>query len=134
MLKNQEEPSRGGGHHEAFIDLLERRIDNVVYRSGLASTRRMARQLVSHGHFTHNNIKVRVPSILVRVGDNIKVRDGSKTAKVFSIVNKNMTERSAPKWLKPSPKTLEVSVTDKVIVDKAELVFDTAKVFEYYSR
>lgn len=133
-IKESERIATGEERQSALLDLLERRIDNVVYRSGFAETRRHARQLVSHGHFLLNGKKVRVPSILTKVGDEIVVRDGSKAAKAFASINKNILEKTIPKWIKSAPKTLKISVADKSFVDKSELIFDISRVFEYYSK
>src|ERR1035437_4743315 len=72
---------KGAGTSEKFFEELESRLDNIVYRMGLAPSRRGARQMVSHGHFIVGNHKVTVPSYAVKIGDVIKVREGSKTSK-----------------------------------------------------
>ena len=78
-------------------ELLERRLDNVVYRLGLAMTRREARQLVSHAHFTVNGVKVDIPSYLVKVGDVIEVKDSSRSSVKF----KRLLGEDAPVVLVP---------------------------------
>ena len=82
---------------ENLLRLLERRLDNVVYRMGLAASHKEARQLVLHGHFTLNGHKANIPSILVRVGDVIAVKETEST-KIKELVE-NMGDRIAPKWL-----------------------------------
>ena len=72
-----------GNTGEILLSLVERRLDNVVYRLGFASTRREARQLVSHAHFTVNGKKVNIPSYLVKAGDVIEVAESSRSAECF---------------------------------------------------
>ncbi len=86
---------------EVLLSLIERRLDNVVFRLGLAASRREARQLVNHAHFTVNGKKVNIPSYLVKVGDVIEVREKSRAiAKFKAIANGELVLASAPKWLK----------------------------------
>nr|SUY84018.1 30S ribosomal protein S4 [Clostridioides difficile] len=73
-------PGKAG---ENLLSLLERRLDNVVYRMGLASSRKEARQLVTHGHFTLNGNKVDIPSLIVKVGDVIEVKEKSRSSAKF---------------------------------------------------
>ena len=90
----------------ALLQILEARLDNVVYRSGLARTRPQARQLVNHGHFLVNGKKVDIPSYQVRVGDVVSIKERSK--ETFSVQHAIDTiDRSAPEWL-------EVNVEDRV--------------------
>ena len=133
-IQEAERKAVGEQKQEVFLQLLENRLDNIVYRAGFAPTRQMARQLVSHGHFLLNGRKVKVPSIQVRTGDSVVVRDGSKGSKAFSIIKKTITERAVPKFLKSSPEKLEISVVEQTTIERKNLVFDIARVFEYYSR
>ena len=80
----------------AIIISLESRLDNVVYRMGLASSRALARQLVSHGHFTVNGKKLNVPSHKIEIGDVVAVREGSKSAKVFTMLADRLKDIKAP--------------------------------------
>ena len=94
-----------------MLCLLERRLDNVVYRLGFAMTRREARQLVNHAHFTVNGHKVNIPSYLVRVGDVIEVKEGSRSSVAF----KRLTAEDAPmvtvpKWLERDKTALKGTV------------------------
>ncbi len=82
---------------EELLVLIERRLDNVAYRLGFASTRRQARQLVSHGHFTVNGKKVNIPSYLLKAGDVVEVRDSSRQSPIF----KRLTGEDAPMVLVP---------------------------------
>ena len=84
---------------EDLLSLLERRLDNVVYRLGLAMTRREARQLVSHAHFTVNGKKVNIPSYLVKPGDVIEIGFGTKTVKVEVLAVQETTKKEDAKDL-----------------------------------
>ena len=83
-----------------LLQILESRLDNVVYRLGLATSRSQARQLVRHGHFEVNGLKVNIPSYLTKVGDVIKVRESSANSEIFKqIVEANENGRPVPTWL-----------------------------------
>ena len=85
---------------ENLLTLIERRLDNVVYRLGFAMTRREARQLVTHGHFTVNGQRVDIPSFLVKVGDVIEVREKSRSSVKFKrLLGEDAPVVNAPKWL-----------------------------------
>jgi len=84
---------------EQLFELLETRLDNVVYRLGLAHTRRLARQMVSHGHVTVNGKKTTVASVHVNLGDKIAVRPGSQKSVLFAEMPKKMKEYTMPNWL-----------------------------------
>lgn len=84
---------------ETLVKLLERRLDNVVYRLGLAPSRKAARQLVNHGHFLVNNRPVDVPSYLMRAGDTIQVREKSKKLEVLHASMKRMKDTAMLPWL-----------------------------------
>ncbi len=111
---------------------LESRLDNIVYRSGFANTRALARQLVSHGHIHVNGRRINIASHKVKVGDVISIREGSKSAKVFT----GLAEKLA--GANPSHELIvdgsKMTSTVKGEVREVEPMFDTQKVFEYYSR
>ncbi len=117
---------------DKLIELLESRLDNVVYRLGFAPSRRMARQLVSHGHFTVNGTKVTIPSYEVRAGDIVSVREGSRKSPVFSNIAKKVETYTWPNWLKFSPESLQAEVVAKPKHDEQFLQLGT--VLEFYSR
>jgi small subunit ribosomal protein S4 len=112
--------------------ILESRLDNVVYRMGLAHTRALARQLVSHGHVTVNGKKTTIPSRIVKIGDTIAIRAGSKAIKPFENAENNLTSKSAHTWLSVDPKTLTAKMTS--VVREVEPIFDMGKVLEFYSK
>ncbi len=83
-----------------LLQILESRLDNVIYRLGLATSRAQARQLVRHGHFEVNGVKVNIPSYLTKVGDVIKVRESSANSEIFKqIIDANENSRPVPTWL-----------------------------------
>ncbi|HUI11060.1 MAG TPA: 30S ribosomal protein S4 [Bacteroidota bacterium] len=84
---------------ETLVKLLERRLDNVVYRLGLAPSRKAARQLVNHGHFLVNNRAVDVPSYLLKAGDSIQVREKSKKLEILHASMKRMKDTAMLPWL-----------------------------------
>jgi small subunit ribosomal protein S4 len=110
---------------------LEMRLDNVVYRSGLAATRRMARQLVSHGHMMVNGRRLKVPSYTVKVDDEISVRDASKSKPVFASVEK---APKSPNWMTTDLKKLSVKIKSVPVHEAGATLFDYQAVFEFYSR
>ena len=116
---------------ENLLRLLERRFDNVVYRMGLASSHKEARQLVLHGHFTLNGKKANIPSILVKPGDVIAVQD-TDSAKIKELVE-NMGDRIAPKWL-----DVDKNGSAKVVAmpqrDDIDFEFNEQLIIELYSK
>jgi small subunit ribosomal protein S4 len=123
-----------GDAFDAVLARLESRLDNVVYRLGLAKTRRLARQLVSHGHITINGRKVTVPSYDTRAGDAIAVREGSRAKGPFAAFSQPEAISAAPIWLSFDPAKLEGSVTGRPERANTDLYFDLAGVLEFYSR
>ncbi|MCA9348660.1 30S ribosomal protein S4, partial [Candidatus Saccharibacteria bacterium] len=114
---------------------LERRLDNAVYRSGFATSRKSARQLVTHGHFTLNGRRVDIPSVRLKVGDEIVVRPHSTKSGYF----KNFEEvspkpSSTPAWIKVDRKNLKFSVTNLPTRDDAEEDIKEQLIVEFYSR
>jgi len=113
---------------------LESRLDNVVYRLGLAKTRRFARQMVSHGHITVNGRKLTVPSHKVRMEDVVAVREGSKDTGLFINLADSHESAGVPAWLSFDVKKMEGKVTAAPTYEPSESLFDPAQVLEYYSR
>lgn len=113
---------------------LEMRLDNIVYRAGLAPTRRMARQMVSHGHITVNGTKTTIPSRRMKVGDNFAVREGSKGKTVFVARQDDIQSHSTPNWITFDGKKLEGSVKAEPVYTPGETSLDYTAVFEFYSR
>ncbi len=119
---------------ERLHELLELRLDNVVWRLGLASTRRGARQMVAHGHVLVGGKKMRVPSHLLSVGDVIAVRDGSKGHGVLIGFAERFLERPLPSWLSWNPKSMEGSVTERPTAASADPAGDLIAVLSFYTR
>ncbi len=115
----------------ALYRTLESRLDNIVYRMGLAHTRALARQLVSHGHITVNGRRTTIPSRICKEGDVIAVREGSKSAKPF-LEKVTALEGVSSYWMKIEPAKLTGEITAKV--REVEPGYDFQKVLEYYSR
>jgi small subunit ribosomal protein S4 len=125
--------SKGGSAQEKLFGMLECRLDNVVYRLGIAHTRRLARQMVSHGHFVVNGKRTTVPSYAVRAGDVITAREGSKKSVLFANIEKKLETYSVPKWLKFDGKALMATVDGMPALESGG-AFNLNTVFEYYSR
>ena len=113
---------------------LEARLDNVIYRSGLAATRAMARQVVSHGHIVVNGRRLTVPSYEAKEGDVITVREGSRVRTPFTSAAERLAEHQTPAWLVFDPKKLEGKLLAQPSVEPTQLAFDLGVVLEYYSR
>ncbi|OGG68394.1 30S ribosomal protein S4 [Candidatus Kaiserbacteria bacterium RIFCSPHIGHO2_02_FULL_56_30] len=120
--------------HEHLHALLELRLDNVVYRLGLATTRRGARQMVAHGHIVVNGKRVRVPSYQVRTTDRIAVRGASKTHGVLANFALRAAERSLPRWLSWDVGAMEGAVTQVPSTESAEPAGDLHAVLSFYTR
>lgn len=134
--KLMEEANKATGQSGAtLLQYLERRLDNVVYRAGLAPSRRAARQLVTHGHFMLNNRRVDIPSIRVQIEDEITLRDKSKTSDYFKRIDDTSPAPSAiPAWLKVNRKNFTVKVSALPTRDDAEADIKEQLIVEYYSR
>ncbi len=117
-----------------LMERLESRLDNTVYRLGLAKTRRFARQIVSHGHIFVNGKRLSIPSHKVKVGDVITVREGSKQSGLFVSIAETHESASVPAWLSMDIKKLVAIVTGLPVYNPAETLFDPEQVMEFYSR
>jgi small subunit ribosomal protein S4 len=117
-----------------LLIILERRLDNVIYRLGLASSRAQARQLVSHGHFDVNGRKTNVSSFLVSPGDVIAVRDNSKKLTYFKEVAQNLDVTRLPDWLSLDPKNLAGQVISEPTRDHIDVTLNEQLIVEFYSR
>ena len=121
---------------EILLQYLERRADNVVYRAGFATTRRAARQLVSHGHFTLNGNRVDIPSIRLNPGDVLEVRPKSKKNSYFTnLANVAGAASQAPlSWMKADVKKMKIEITGMPKREEAEVGINEQLIVEYYSR
>jgi small subunit ribosomal protein S4 len=118
---------------ENLLQLLERRLDNVVYRSGLASSRAQARQFVAHGLFTVNGKKVDIPSYSTKVGDVVAVRLSRRDIEHFKIVKEGVS-RVVPKWLSTVAADLSVTVSALPQREDVDLTLQENMIVEFYSR
>jgi small subunit ribosomal protein S4 len=116
----------------SLLTLLEKRIDNIVYRSGLAETRRQARQIVNHGLLTLNGKKIDIPSIELKIGDKIEVRDTKKGSPLFEEIKKK--KPTAPKWLKPDLKGLNCEIIRDPQKEDLEQLIEAQLIVEFYSK
>ena len=124
-----------GNTGDELMTLLERRLDNVVYRLGFAATRRQARQLVSHAHFTVNGKKVNIPSYLIRSGDVIEVKESSRSSVQF----KRLTAEDAPvvllpQWLEREKNSLKGSVSRLPVRVDVDMPIEEHLIVELYSK
>ena len=114
--------------------LLEKRLDNVVYRLGFADSRNQARQIVLHGHISVNGRRANVPSRLVKEGDNISVREASMRNEYFKRLVEEVKAKVVPPWLSVDRVKLAGQVVSQPILDEASFKFDGKTIVEYYSR
>ncbi|MGB9661572.1 MAG: 30S ribosomal protein S4 [Moorellaceae bacterium] len=119
---------------ENLLRLLERRLDNVVYRLGFASSRAEARQLVRHGHFTVNGRKVDIPSYLVEPGDEIAVREKSKESPKFKEIASQAVHRTPPAWLESDVVNLKGRVLALPTRDQIDVPIQEHLIVELYSK
>jgi small subunit ribosomal protein S4 len=128
--------SRGQGQSgEVLLQYLERRMDNAVYRAGFAPSRRAARQLVTHGHFLLNGVRVDIPSIRLKAGDTITLRPhGAQTEYFKKLDDVSPAPAEVPAWMKVNRKKVELSISGLPSRDDAEPDINEQLIVEYYSR
>ena len=119
---------------ENLIRLLESRLDNVVFRMGLALTRREARQLVVHNHFTVNGKKVNIPSYRVKAGDVIALAEGSKSSTKFKEVVELTAGRTVPLWLDVNKEALSATVNRMPVIEDIDYEVEVHLIVELYSK
>ncbi len=117
-----------------LLQLLERRLDNVVYRLGFASNRRQARQLVTHGHFTVNRRKVNIPSYLIKAGDVVELRESSKKLGIIQENIAKMGHRGFPSWMEMDVDNLRGRILHLPARDEIALPIQEHLIVELYSR
>lgn len=131
----KEADRRQGQSGEVLLQLLEQRLDNAVYRAGFAPSRRAARQLVTHGHFLLNGVRVDIPSIRVKAGDQLTVRPRSQQTEYFKKLDDISPVPSAiPAWLKVDRKKVSLQVSSLPARSDAEPDINEQLIVEYYSR
>ena len=119
---------------EELLSIVERRLDNVVFRLGLAATRREARQLVNHAHFTVNGRKVNIPSYLVKEGDVIALRDKSRSLEKFKAVIEANASRPVAKWLDKDENNFSAKVVALPTREDIDLPVEEHLIVELYSK
>lgn len=116
-----------------LMEMIEFRLDNVVYRLGFAISRPQARQLVSHGFFEVNGKKVNIPSFQLKVGDEVKFREVKKNSRYIKNLMPTLSNIKTVEWVSLDPKNLSGKVLSKPIKDQVEQI-NTQLIVEYYSR
>ena len=130
----EEAERRDGMTGENLLKLLECRLDNVVYRMGMAESRKEARQLVLHAHFLLNGKKVNIPSLLVKVGDVISVKDTSKDSPKFKELIEGQDSKISPKWLEINKEKLSAKVIALPEREDIDFPFNEQLIVELYSK
>ncbi|MEO8105335.1 MAG: 30S ribosomal protein S4 [Candidatus Saccharibacteria bacterium] len=131
----KEATRREGQSGSVLLQLLEQRADNVVYRAGFAPSRRAARQLVTHGHFLLNDVRVDIPSIRMKAGDTLTLRAHSTQTEYFKRHDETSpAPADTPSWMKVNRKKVQVAVTGLPARDDAEPDIKEQLIVEYYSR
>ena len=125
---------RSGLTGSNLLTLLESRLDNVVYRLGMAMSRSQARQLVSHGHVMLNSRKTNVPSAMVSPGDSVSIRPESTKKTYFKTLRQDLDDRQVPRWLQLDINTLSATVLQLPAREDIDVSLNEQLVVEYYSR
>lgn len=135
-LMSEASRRREGLAGENLLQLLELRLDNAVYRAGFATSRRAARQLVGHGHFMLNGRRVDIPSIRLKAGDVLTVREKSTKSGYFAQIDDivKISVQSPLSWLKSDAKKLKIEITGLPKREEAEADINEQLIVEYYSR
>ena len=126
--------AQGSNPAEHLYEVLESRFDNVVLRSGFATSRALARQMVAHGHITVNGRRADIPSRRIKIGDVIAVRAGSKKSKLFEGLSEKLNALTAPTWIKIDGEKMTATVQGKPKAAAGDHMFNLTSVMEFYSR
>ncbi len=119
---------------ENLLIILESRLDNVIYRMGLAASRKEARQLVLHGHFTLNGKKVTIPSLLLKAGDVVAVKESSRDSEKIKALIEGLGTQVVPKWLDVNASAASVKVLNMPARDDIDFPFTEQLIVELYSK
>ena len=125
---------KSGMTGENLLVLLERRLDNTVYRMGMAESRKEARQLVLHGHFTLNGKKVTIPSLLVKTGDVIALKEKSRESAKFKALAEDMAQVNKPKWIDANAENLSAKIVAMPQRDDIDFEINEQLIVELYSK
>lgn len=130
----EEAVAKRGNSGQTLLQLLETRLDNVVYRAGFVKTRAAARQAVSHAHFNVNGKKVNVPSYRVRPGEVISLRELKRGKGLWKGIEETLKVKEAPGWLALEPANVSVKVAAIPTGAELQQPFDPKMIVEFYSR
>ena len=119
---------------ENLLTLIERRLDNVVYRMGISESRKEARQFVRHGHFRLNGKNVNIPSLIVKTGDVISLKENSRKSDKFKVLIEDIASRSLPKWLEFDKEAISVKVISLPQREDVDFPFAEHLIVEHYSK
>lgn len=117
-----------------LLSILEKRLDNAVFKAGLALSRTIARQLTSHGHFLINGKRINIPSYQVKAADIISIRPQSKSKLIFAGLDIKLKKHDAPSWLEVDKKNFEIKVKSDPKDDDLPKNFNVNAIVEYYSK
>jgi len=123
-----------GNTENILIELLEMRLDNVVYRAGFTKSRDAARQLITHNHFQVNNAKVNIPSYQLKIGDIISIVKKDEKNKAFTNIKENLKKTESISWLAVDTNELTIKIVDKPEQEATKTEFDPKLIIEYYSK
>ncbi|KKW41626.1 MAG: 30S ribosomal protein S4 [Candidatus Magasanikbacteria bacterium GW2011_GWA2_56_11] len=125
--------STRGNSGTMLLELLEMRLDNVIYRLGFAATRAQARQMVNHGMFVLNGKKMDIPSHVVKIGDTVTIKPNKAKKKLFEGMDEKLEKQELPSWLTADRATLSGKVVSKPGETDFEKLFDVKFIIEYFS-
>ena len=123
-----------GATGDRLLQILESRLDNVVYRMGFASNRNKARQFVNHGHFTVNGRKLSIPSAMLKPGDVVAVKENSRALAYFKDLAEDMASRDIASWVEVEPKNLSGKLMRLPGAQEAQPILNEQLIVEHYSR
>lgn len=129
--KADKKPGQTG---ENLLTMIETRLDNVVYRMGMADSRRQARQLVRHGHFQINGKKANIPSMLVKKGDVITVKESSRKSALIKMLIENISGRSVPAWIEVDKENAVATIAALPTREDVDFPFEEHLIVELYSK
>ena len=127
-----EASKKTGDTSKFLLQYLESRLDNVVYRAGLAHSRAAARQIVGHGHVLVNGKKVDIPSFRAKVGDVVTLKETSKKSKLFENIGESIAKKELPAWVSVDAKTLSAKVLNTPTIENPN--YDANAIIGFYSR
>jgi len=117
-----------------LLSLLERRFDNVIYRMGMAESRKEARQLVTHGHFRVNGKKANIPSMTLKAGDVISLKDGSRSLEKIKFLIDNLDNRQTVRWIDMDRNNISAKITAIPTREDIDFPFKESLIVEFYSK